>query len=139
MLICWCSTHAGCIHLVSIVATARHCYTLFVRTKMEGTPSLVEYIERWQETARSIARPEGTDILPTRGGLSGPAFFPEGFGLQNPTADAVWPDIMAIGHNFGCEDYRKEIDAAGREDDKPLGATCGDCWPMPTCQLNPAL
>lgn len=26
---------------------------------------------------------------------------------------------MAVGHNFGCEDYRDEIDAAGREDDKP--------------------
>jgi hypothetical protein len=57
-------------------------------------------------------------ILPSWGGLPGPAFFPEGFGLYNPTADATWPDVMAVGHNFGCEDYRNEIDAAGREDNK---------------------
>jgi uracil-DNA glycosylase len=25
---------------------------------------------------------------------------------------------MAVGHNFGCEDYRNEINGAGREDDK---------------------
>jgi len=85
--------------------------------KVEST-SLVEYIERWQERARNIAPPEGTDIVISRGGLPGPAFFPEGSGLQNPTADAPWPDIMAIGHNFGCEDYRDEIETSGREDDK---------------------
>lgn len=62
--------------------------------------------------------PENTDILPARGGLPGPAFFPEGFGLQNPSLEAKWPEIMVIGHNFGCEDYRNEIEAAGREDDK---------------------
>ena len=28
------------------------------------------------------------------------------------------PTILAIGHNFGCEDYRREIGSAGREDDK---------------------
>lgn len=78
----------------------------------------VDVIRGWQLRAKSIAPPEGTDILPNRCGLLGPAFFPEGFGLQNPTANALWPHIMAVGHNFGCEDYRKEIDAAGREDDK---------------------
>src|SRR6202007_1449371 len=62
--------------------------------------------------------PENTGIPLARGGLPGAAFFPEGFGLQNPTANASWPHIMAVGHNFGCEDYRNEIDAAGREDDK---------------------
>lgn len=62
--------------------------------------------------------PDDSGILPARGGLLGPAFFPEGFGLQNPTADSPWPHILAIGHNFGSEDYRKEIEAAGREDDK---------------------
>jgi uracil-DNA glycosylase len=30
----------------------------------------------------------------------------------------MWPNIMAVGHNFGCEDYRNEINAAGRENDK---------------------
>ena len=80
--------------------------------------NILEVIRGWQIKAKSITSPEGTDILPARGGLPGPAFFPEGFGLQNPRADALWPDIMAVGHNFGCEDYRNEIDTAGREDDK---------------------
>jgi hypothetical protein len=77
---------------------------------------LLEQIKRWQEIARSIVPPDGTDILPARGGLSGPAFFPEGFGLQNPTAEA--PTIVAVGHNFGSEYYRNQIDEASREDDK---------------------
>lgn len=79
---------------------------------------LLDLIAGWQAKARVIAPPEGTDILPARGGLPGPAFFPEGFGLQHPVPEATWPEVMAIGHNFGCEDYRKGIDAAGREDDK---------------------
>jgi hypothetical protein len=80
--------------------------------------TLVELIRIWQQQATRIAPPENTGILPARGGLHGLAFFPEGLGLQNPTADAPWPKLMAIGHNFGCDDYRNEIDAAGREDDK---------------------
>lgn len=81
--------------------------------------NLLEVIRGWQTTAKSITPPRATRLLPVRGGLSGAAFFPEGFGLQNPTADAPWPSIIAVGHNFGCEDYRNELDAAGREDDKP--------------------
>ena len=80
--------------------------------------NVLELLGEWQTKAKNIKPPEGTGILPARGGLPGPAFFPEGFGLQNPTADAPWPKIIAVGHNFGCEDYRNEIDAAGREDDK---------------------
>jgi uracil-DNA glycosylase len=79
---------------------------------------ILELIRGWQIKAKSILPPEGTNIIASRGGLPGAAFFPEGYGLQNPTADAMWPDIMAVGHNFGCEDYRNEINAAGREDDK---------------------
>ena len=79
---------------------------------------ILDVIGNWQLKAKCIAPPEGTDILPARGGLPGPAFFPEGFGLQNPTVDARWPNIIAVGHNFGCEAYRNEIDAAGREDDR---------------------
>jgi hypothetical protein len=80
--------------------------------------NLLEVVREWQMKAKSIRPPQGTDILGARGGLPGAAFFPEGFGLQNPTADAPWPNIIAVGHNFGCEGYRKEINAAGREDDK---------------------
>lgn len=50
------------------------------RTRM----NILEMIRGWQIRARSTTPPEGTDILPARGGLPGPAFFPEGFGLQNP-------------------------------------------------------
>jgi uracil-DNA glycosylase len=79
--------------------------------------TLLNHIEHWQQRATRIAPPENTAILPARGGLPGPAFFPEGLGLQNPSSEN-WPTVMAIGHNFGCEDYRSEIEAAGREDDK---------------------
>jgi uracil-DNA glycosylase len=81
--------------------------------------TLLDLTTKWQQQATRIAPPENTGISPARGGLSGPAFFPEGLGLQNPTAHAIWPELMAIGHNFGCEDYRKEIDAESREDNKP--------------------
>jgi hypothetical protein len=80
--------------------------------------NILELIRGWQIKAKSITPPEDTDILPVRGGLQGPAFFPEGYGLQYPSPDALWPNIMAVGHNFGCEEYRNEINAAGREDDK---------------------
>ncbi|MDT8068481.1 MAG: hypothetical protein ROO76_09995 [Terriglobia bacterium] len=79
---------------------------------------LLDLIAGWQEKAKIIAPPEGSQILPARGGLPGPAFFPEGFGLQNPARNAPWPEMMAIGHNFGCENYRNEIDTTGREDNK---------------------
>jgi hypothetical protein len=82
------------------------------------TMNILEAIRGWQMMAKSITPPEGTGILSVRGGLPGAAFFPEGFGLQNPAADAPWPSIMAIGHNFGCEEYRNKISTAGREDDK---------------------
>ena len=79
--------------------------------------TLLNRIEHWQQRATRIAPPENTGILHARGGLPGPAFFPEGFGLQNVSSEN-WPTVIAIGHNFGCADYRDEIDAAGREDDK---------------------
>jgi hypothetical protein len=44
---------------------------------------------------------------------SAPAFFPRGFGLQNPTGHTSWPHIIAVGHNFGCEDYLNEINSVG--------------------------
>jgi hypothetical protein len=28
------------------------------------------------------------------------------------------PTIIVVGHNFGCQEYRNEIQLAGREDDK---------------------
>jgi uracil-DNA glycosylase len=83
-----------------------------------GSLPLIELITRWQQQATRIAPPEDTGLLPARGGLPGPAFFPEGLGLQSPTADAPWPKLMAIGHNFGSENYRNEIAPAGREEDK---------------------
>lgn len=80
---------------------------------------LVEAIAEWQREAQGIQPPSGTDLLPAVGGLPGPAFFPEGSGLSHPiTLDDHRPAIMAIGHNFGCAEYRDEIRSAGREDDK---------------------
>ena len=81
--------------------------------------SLLASIARWQKEALAIAPPSGTDRLPAVGGLAGPAFFPEGFGLSHvPMGRNDHPTIIAIGHNFGCQEYRNEIQAAGREDDK---------------------
>ncbi len=81
--------------------------------------TLIDAIAEWQHEALSIQPPSGTDRLPAVGGLSGPAFFPEGFGLSHPIPpDDRRPVIIAIGHNFGCAAYREEICSAGREDDK---------------------
>jgi hypothetical protein len=81
--------------------------------------SLVESIAQWQEEALKIAPPSGTDRLPAVGALPGPAFFPEGFGLSHAALrQNVRPTIIAIGHNFGSQEYRNEIQPAGREDDK---------------------
>ena len=81
--------------------------------------SLLASIARWQEEALAIAPPSGTDRLPAVGGLPGPAFFPEGFGLSHVAMGRNdHPTIIAIGHNFGCQEYRNEIQSAGREDDK---------------------
>jgi uracil-DNA glycosylase len=81
--------------------------------------TLLASIALWQEEALKIAPPSGTDRLPAVGGLLGPAFFPEGFGLsQAALSQKDRPTIIAIGHNFGCQEYRKEIQPAGREDDK---------------------
>src|ERR1035438_2412141 len=76
-------------------------------------------ISQLQQEALKIAPPSGTNRLHARGGLPGPAFFPEGLGLcESSLHGGALPTIMAIGHNFGCADYRTKIDSAGREDDK---------------------
>ena len=81
--------------------------------------TLLETIAAWQLEALSIRPPSGTDRLPAVGGLPGPAFFPEGFGLSHPIRlERGTPTIMAVGHNFGCAAYRESISRAGREDDK---------------------
>ena len=81
--------------------------------------TLVETIAAWQMEALSIQPPLGSGLLPAVGGLPGPAFFPEGFGLSHPILpEHPAPTIMAVGHNFGCAQYREGIGPAGREDDK---------------------
>lgn len=81
--------------------------------------TLLASIAMWQEEALGILPPSGTDRIAAVGGLPGPAFFPEGFGLSySGPRQNERPTIIAIGHNFGCVEYRKEIQAAGREDDK---------------------
>ena len=80
---------------------------------------LVEMISLWQQEALAIGPPLGSDRSPALGGLSGPAFFPEGLGLSSlPPSEGPLPAIMAIGNNFGSAEYRRDIDHAGREDDK---------------------
>jgi uracil-DNA glycosylase len=80
---------------------------------------LIDAISELQQEAKRIKPPSGTDRLPARGGLPGPAFFPEGLGLSELALySGIQSTIMAIGHNFGCADYRTDIQAAGREDDK---------------------
>jgi len=101
---------------------------------------LLDLIARWQVKAKIIAPPERSQILPARGGLPGPAFFPEGSGLQSPS-ESSWPEMMAIGHNFGCENYRNEIDAVGREDDRSTWRNLGRLLaaaaiPIETCFMT---
>lgn len=80
---------------------------------------LVNALTRLQCVAVSVSMPAETSLLPARGGLAGPAFFPEGLGLSEPALHgSVLPTFMAIGHNFGCVAYRNKIELAGREDDK---------------------
>ena len=85
----------------------------------------LDKIEKWQSQARKIEPPH--DREKARGGLKGPAFFPEGRGLLNPEKwlGVERPRIMVIGHNFGCVGYRNRLDPDevkrkenGREDDE---------------------
>lgn len=72
--------------------------------------SLLAAIAQWQEDALKIAPPSGTGLLPAIGGVRGPAFFPEGLGLsQAGLGRNDHPTIIAVGHNFGCQEYRNGI------------------------------
>ena len=83
---------------------------------------LIGTISDLQEKARRIVPPDGRE--PARGGLEGPAFFPEGLGLQTPK---LWknggssPNVMVVGHNFGSAGYRQRVEdkLSGREDTQP--------------------
>jgi hypothetical protein len=76
---------------------------------------LLETIATWQEEARRITLPVGSFCKQARGGLPGPAFFPEGYGLSEAAIrKGLIPTFMAIGHNFGYEGYRDAIGVAGR-------------------------
>lgn len=81
--------------------------------------SFVNSLRRLQQDAVSIDPPQNSSCVRARGSLSGPAFFPEGLGLSASALKAgTIPTVMAIGHNFGCAEYRQSIETTGREDDK---------------------
>jgi hypothetical protein len=99
--------------------------------------TLLASIGLWQEEALKIAPPSGTDRLPAVGGLPGPAFFPEGFGLSHAAlCQNVRPTVIAIGHNFGCQEYRKGIQPAGRDDDKATLLTQAGADPAQCFRTN---
>jgi uracil-DNA glycosylase len=80
---------------------------------------LLEAIAMWQQEAVNIEPPSNSDRLRAVGGLPGPAFFPEGFGLSHDfDPQNGRPTLMAIGHNFGGETYRRNLEppGPGRED-----------------------
>jgi hypothetical protein len=80
---------------------------------------LIRGIAELQQLAIKIKPSSETGLLPARGGLAGPAFFPEGLGLcESVLRGGAAPTVMAIGHNFGCSKYRDEIQVPSREDDK---------------------
>jgi uracil-DNA glycosylase len=85
---------------------------------IDGLMNLLEKIALWQTEARRISLPAGSPCKSAIGGLPGPAFFPEGYGLtETAMREGITPTFMAIGHNFGCETYRKSLGPPpGRED-----------------------
>lgn len=81
--------------------------------------TLLHMIDQWQHDAVRIRPPIGSDRVGAVGGLPGPAFFPEGRGIdESCIRQGVTPTVIAIGHNFGCVSYRKKIDSSDREDDQ---------------------
>ena len=90
---------------------------IYSRSDLKET--FVAGLERLQRKACQIVAPAGSGIVSARGGLRGPAFFPEGLGLSaSALTTGGAAEYMVIGHNFGCVSYRDLIDPAGREDDK---------------------
>ncbi|MDR3792279.1 MAG: hypothetical protein P4L03_02755 [Terracidiphilus sp.] len=89
--------------------------------KCNGVNIVIGAISLLQRKALQIMPPPESNCLPAKGGLSGPAFFPEGLGLSelHLLRGSEMPRIIAVGHNFGCVDYRAAIELVGREDDKP--------------------
>jgi uracil-DNA glycosylase len=87
---------------------------------------LIRTILSWQEEARQIPLPPSSGCKPATGGLPGPAFFPEGLGLsESAIRSKASPTFMAIGHNFGCEDYRRALGQPGRgREDNIIGTWC---------------
>lgn len=80
---------------------------------------LLASIALWQEEALAIAPPSGTDRLSAVGGLTGPAFFPEGYGLSlQRWVRAATPRSSPSDTTSAAKRYRNEIQPAGREDDK---------------------
>lgn len=71
------------------------------------TTDFLTLVRSWQQKALAIRPPiyEELQRSPARGGLLGPAFFPEGLGLPDVSQTKI-PDIVVIGHNFGCVTYR---------------------------------
>ena len=88
---------------------------------MTETDSFLARVREWQQAAIGIAPPRfvrfADERHPARGGLTGPAFFPEGLGLEKVEIDRM-PQIFVIGHNFGSGEYRTSLEKKGREDDK---------------------
>ncbi len=81
--------------------------------------TFIEMIGRWQQEAVGIRPPLVGNRVGAVGGMPGPAFFPEGRGInESCIRDGATPTVMAIGHNFGCVSYRNKIDSVGREDDQ---------------------
>lgn len=81
--------------------------------------NLIHELEILKRRAVEITPPDGTQIQRAKAGLRGPAFFPEGLGLnESMLLGGGHPQFMVVGHNFGCVAYREKIEEASREDDK---------------------
>jgi hypothetical protein len=81
--------------------------------------TFLELIGQWQQEAVEIRPPLAGGRVCAAGGLPGPAFFPEGRGIDEECVrNVITPTVVAIGHNFGCVSYRDKIDPVGREDDQ---------------------
>jgi hypothetical protein len=109
--------------------------------------SLLESIAQWQGQVLKIAPPSDTNLLPAVGELSGPAFFPEGFGLGDPpltlccrtrcplSGKRCWLRSALISFHISKQSMTLRTNESSRRNRAPAGQSGARCG----AELTPAL